>query len=133
MLEFWISEVNSIKSETIPHKLEVTSKILHLARGKEIKMENSIRQIICAFSNKSENDEIRQKMTELITNLCSVPNQAAVDGLKDLINLEEINADQKVQLLVPIVENELFDGSFKSKLVQYLIKHKNQVRFFRLL
>ena len=48
-------------------------------------------------------------MTELITNLCSVPNQAALDGLKDLINLENINADQKVQLLVPLVENELFE------------------------
>ena len=129
MLEFWTSEVDSIKSETIPHKLEVTSKILHLARGKKIKMEEPVRQIICTFSNKSEHDEIREKMTELITNLCSVPNQAALDGLKDLINLENINADQKVQLLVPLVENELFESNFKSKMVQYLIKHKNQVRF----
>ena len=69
-----------------------------------------------------------QKMTELITNLCSVPNQAAIDGLKDLINLDGIDTDQKVKLLVPIVENELFESSFKSKLVQYIIKHKDQVR-----
>ena len=92
-------------------------------------MEESVRQIICTFSNKSEHVEIREKMTELITNLCSVPNQAALDGLKDLINLENINADQKVQLLVPLVENELFESNFKSKMVQYLIKRKDQVRF----
>ena len=48
--------------------------------------------------------------------------------VKDLLNLEEMGVEQKVQLLIPIVENELFETSFKVKLVQCLIKHKNKVR-----
>ena len=130
LLEFWMSEFESIEIQTIPHKLEVVSKILHLARGKKIKMENSVRQFICTFACKSqeESGEILQKMTALVINLCAAPNQSAVDILKDLLNLEKLGVDQKVQLLFPIVENDLFETSFKTKLVQCLIKHKNSVR-----
>ena len=129
MIEFWINEFDSIESQSIPYKLDVTNKILHLARGKKIKMENSIREFISTFAPKSQEDEeILNKMTALIINLCSVPNQVAVDGLKDLLNLEKLDVMQKVRLLVPIVENDLFESSFKSKLIQCLIKHKDKVK-----
>ena len=86
--------------------------------------------LICTFACKSqeESGEILQKMTALVINLCAAPNQSAVDILKDLLNLEKLGVDQKVQLLFPIVENDLFETSFKTKLVQCLIKHKNSVR-----
>ena len=79
LLEFWMSKSDIIEVQTIPHKLEVTSKILHLAKGKNIKIENSVRGFICTFAKKSqENEEILEKMTSLVINLCSVPNQSAI-------------------------------------------------------
>ena len=134
LLTKWIEKIQELDTNSMYAKFEVINKILQLCRGKKIKIEKFLTDLICALVSKYSkivkddtfNDQFISNLTECVSKLCSVPNQQAIECIEDFIN-SNIDVKDKITILSPITKIDHFEAYFKPNIVRTLMKSPNSV------
>ena len=138
LLQKWISNVEHLNAKSMAARFDVITKVLHLCRGKKLKMDALLPDLICALVKKYsslKDDETTEKDPEFISNLtqcvkelCSFPTSESVDCVEAFIKAN-IGLEEKFTILSPLTQMDHFDAYFKQNIVRSLMKH-DKVIFF---
>ncbi len=125
LLDLWMLEQHA-SAEVTAFKVEVVNKVLHLCRGKKVKMEAKFQEFIAKFAGACSDDKVLASMSKLLKNYSSCPNQASVECMLVILKNGQLETGLKVALLEQFVQNEHFQQAFMGKFVQTLVKFPSQ-------
>ena len=143
LIQKWITNVEHLSNaKSMATKFDVITKVLHLFRGKKIKMDQLLVDLICALVRKYSsldlnNDDLTEKdqkdsdfisnLTLCVKELCSFPTSEAVECVEAFIKAN-IGLEEKITILSPMTQMDHFENFFQQNIVRSLMKHHDKVQ-----
>ena len=139
LLQKWISNVDEHlkNAKSMAAKFDVITKVLHLCRGKKIKIDQLLVELICALVKKYSSLDFTEKqdpdfisnLTQCVKEMCSFPTSEAVECVEAFIK-SNIGLEEKFTILNDLTKMDHFDNYFKQNIVRSLMKHPDKVIYF---